>query len=208
MVEAISAINSAAASGDTAATMAALKAPAASVRSVTEECAESYTEKLAAARQHKVDSGKKDGKVHICSLYLRSLRFGYALSSLFYVNPLCTGVEDSEGWSEHRIREGANYYHNSRTGSSQWERPAEFKGQSTELNRDEIQVRKSVYVAISVWVWFLIRTAWDQYPFRFSENCTATYAHNLCTYRGIVTLYCPWFLVVQAAVTHFESAAT
>lgn len=49
-------------------------------------------------------------------------------------------MEDSEGWSEHRTREGVSYYHNSRTGESQWERPSEFKGQSQELSRDEIQV--------------------------------------------------------------------
>lgn len=55
----------------------------------------------------------------------------------------CSGVEDSEGWNEHRTREGVSYYHNSCSGKSQWEKPAEFKGQSTELNRDEIQVNKS-----------------------------------------------------------------
>ena len=53
-----------------------------------------------------------------------------------------SGVEDSEGWSEHRTREGVSYYHNSRTDASQWERPAEYKGQSQELNRDEIQVKQ------------------------------------------------------------------
>ena len=50
------------------------------------------------------------------------------------------GVEESETWSEHRTREGVSYYHNSQTGNSQWERPAEFKGQSRDLGRDEIQV--------------------------------------------------------------------
>lgn len=58
MVEAIAAINSSAASGDPAATLTALKMPAAGIRSLSEDCAGSYTEKLAAARQDKVDSGK------------------------------------------------------------------------------------------------------------------------------------------------------
>jgi hypothetical protein len=51
---------------------------------------------------------------------------------------VCAGAV---GWNEHRTREGTSYYHNPSTGVSQWERPAEFEGQSTELNRDEIQVR-------------------------------------------------------------------
>ena len=45
------------------------------------------------------------------------------------------------GWNEHRTRDGTCYYHNPSTGESQWEKPVEFEGRSTELNRDEIQVR-------------------------------------------------------------------
>lgn len=60
VVEAIAAINSAVASGNPAATMMALKTSAAGIRSLTEECADAYTEKLEAARQDKVDSA--DGK--------------------------------------------------------------------------------------------------------------------------------------------------
>ena len=58
------------------------------------------------------------------------------------------GVEDSEGWSKHKIKEGVAYFHNCRTGNSQWEEPEEFCGQSRELSREEIQVS-----ACRVWGW-------------------------------------------------------
>ena len=64
VVEAIAAINSAAASGDQGATMTALQTPAAGIRSLTEECAQAYTEKLAAARQEKVDSAGGECRVY------------------------------------------------------------------------------------------------------------------------------------------------
>lgn len=51
-------------------------------------------------------------------------------------------MEDSGGWSEHCTREGYNYYYNSQSGESQWERPEGFSGQSQELSREEIQVGK------------------------------------------------------------------
>ena len=54
---------------------------------------------------------------------------------------MCSGVDDSDGWSEHRTREGYTYYHNSRSGASQWMEHEEYKGESQELSRDEIQVR-------------------------------------------------------------------
>ena len=57
MAKAIYSINSAVASGDPSATLEALKTPTAGIRSITEECAETYVEKLAAARQEKVDAG-------------------------------------------------------------------------------------------------------------------------------------------------------
>ena len=51
-----------------------------------------------------------------------------------------SGGEGGSGWSEHRTRDGASYYHNCRSGESQWERPEDFDGQSMELSKDEIQV--------------------------------------------------------------------
>lgn len=57
VAEAICAINKAVESDDSSATVTALKASSAGIRSITDECAQAYTEKLAAARQLKVDSG-------------------------------------------------------------------------------------------------------------------------------------------------------
>ena len=65
---------------------------------------------------------------------------------------LNTGVEDSEGWSEHRTREGTNYYHNCLSGASQWERPPEYKDQSRELSREEIQVHYSKTKNLTVFI--------------------------------------------------------
>lgn len=129
MAEAISAINGAVTQGDPSTVMEALKAAPAGIRSITEECAETYVEKLAAARQEKIDTGMCWGG----RVWSGSVLNWSSLS-------LSEGVEDSEGWNEHRTKEGVSYYHNSHTGVSQWERPSEFKGQSQELNRDEIQV--------------------------------------------------------------------
>ena len=53
MAKAVSLINSAVDSGDPAATLSALQAPAASIRSVTEECATDYAESLTAAKSEK-----------------------------------------------------------------------------------------------------------------------------------------------------------
>lgn len=58
VAEAISAINSAVTLDDPSATMEALKGPPAEIRSITDECVETYVEKLAAARQEKVDTGR------------------------------------------------------------------------------------------------------------------------------------------------------
>lgn len=58
MAKAVSVINWAVESGDPAATLAALQAPAASLRSVTEECAADYTRNLNVARCEK---GGDDG---------------------------------------------------------------------------------------------------------------------------------------------------
>ncbi len=58
MAQSIAAINQALESDDPAATLEALRAPAAAVRSVTDECAETYHEKLALARQEKVEAGE------------------------------------------------------------------------------------------------------------------------------------------------------
>lgn len=49
-------------------------------------------------------------------------------------------MEEGSGWCEHRTRDGVSYYHNPRSGESQWERPEGFDGQSRELSKDEIQV--------------------------------------------------------------------
>lgn len=58
VVTAISAINGAVVGCDPVVTMATLNAPAAAIRSITDECAAAYNEKLAAARQDKLDSGE------------------------------------------------------------------------------------------------------------------------------------------------------
>lgn len=58
MVEAISAINSAVVASDATSSLTALKAGPAGIHSITDECADSYVEKLAAARQEKVDNGE------------------------------------------------------------------------------------------------------------------------------------------------------
>jgi len=51
-------------------------------------------------------------------------------------------VDDSEGWCEHRTRDGFSYYHNYLTGEHQWEKPAQYNKTSSQLSRDEVQVGK------------------------------------------------------------------
>ena len=47
----------------------------------------------------------------------------------------------SNGWTEHRTREGYSYYYNAGTSDGQWELPEGFiSGQTTDLSREEIQV--------------------------------------------------------------------
>ena len=69
MAESICAINSTVETGDPKATLMALKSYAACVRSITDDCAETYVEKLAAARQEKVESGEFPS-MYIPALYL------------------------------------------------------------------------------------------------------------------------------------------
>ncbi len=57
MAEAINAINVGVSSGDSSSTLRALQSPSAGIRSITDECAEAYHQKLEAARQNKIDSG-------------------------------------------------------------------------------------------------------------------------------------------------------
>ena len=104
MGKAISVINWAVDSGDPAATLVALQAPAANLRSVTEECAADYTMSLAEAK------GKKEG-------------------------------EEGEGWTEHRTREGHAFYYNWKSEQSQWDKPVDLPQQSSQLRREEIQVK-------------------------------------------------------------------
>ena len=61
VVKAVSAINAAVDGGDPESTLDALKAPQASIRSITEECAQTYQEKLLQARQEKVEAGRFGG---------------------------------------------------------------------------------------------------------------------------------------------------
>ena len=61
--EAVSAINRAVESSDPAATLEAIKAPTVSIRSITDECTETYLERLREARQEKVDSGEGPQRV-------------------------------------------------------------------------------------------------------------------------------------------------
>ena len=58
VVEAICAINTAVVSGDSLAILRSLTVSSAGVRSITDECAQTYLEKLAAAKQHKIDTGE------------------------------------------------------------------------------------------------------------------------------------------------------
>ena len=62
MAKAVSVINQAVESGDPEATLVALQAPAANLRSVTEECAANYTSSLAAAKKEKMEAGGDDGE--------------------------------------------------------------------------------------------------------------------------------------------------
>ena len=107
VAKAVCVINQAVESGDPEATLAALQAPAANIRSVTEECAADYTSSLAVARREKEEQGGEDG----------------------------------EGWMEHRTREGHAFYYNWRSERSQWEKPDALPEQSSQLRRDEIQVK-------------------------------------------------------------------
>ena len=61
VVKAVCAINQAVESGDSSATLVALQAPAANLRSVTEECATDYTHSLSEARSEKAERGGRDG---------------------------------------------------------------------------------------------------------------------------------------------------
>lgn len=58
MVEAICAINASLATADSMATLQSLKNPSAGIRSITDDCAEAYLEKLVAAKQYKIDTGE------------------------------------------------------------------------------------------------------------------------------------------------------
>lgn len=60
VAKAVTAINQAVESGDPAATLLALQAPSANIRSITEECAADYTSSLAAAREEKMQEGADD----------------------------------------------------------------------------------------------------------------------------------------------------
>lgn len=60
VAKAVCAINQAVESGDPAATLVALQAPAANLRSVTEECATAYTHSLSDARSEKAERGGVD----------------------------------------------------------------------------------------------------------------------------------------------------
>lgn len=62
VAKAVTSINQAVESGDPAATLLALQAPAANIRSITEECAADYTSGLAAAREEKIQEGGDDGE--------------------------------------------------------------------------------------------------------------------------------------------------
>ena len=61
VVKAVSTINAAIDSEDPEPLMEALTAPAAGIRSITAECAESYQEKLSQAKQEKVEAGRLGG---------------------------------------------------------------------------------------------------------------------------------------------------
>lgn len=116
-------INSSLATSDPATTLASLKAPELSLRSITDECADTYHEKLAAARNDK-PTGKELGK---------SLMLDYVL------------FLDESGWAEHRTRDGYKYYYNRNTEEYSWIRPDKWSGISQDLSREEIQVSNTLY---------------------------------------------------------------
>ena len=61
VAKAVSAINQAVEGGDAEATLEALKAPAANLRSITDTCAKDYASSLAQARQQKAEAGAEAG---------------------------------------------------------------------------------------------------------------------------------------------------
>ena len=58
VAQAVCSINECISGGEAAATLSALKAAPVGIRSIHDECAATYQEKLAEARQKKADSGK------------------------------------------------------------------------------------------------------------------------------------------------------
>lgn len=57
VARAVSGINSAVSANDASATMEAIKAPQVVIRSITDECTDTYLEKLRTAVQEKIDNG-------------------------------------------------------------------------------------------------------------------------------------------------------
>ena len=90
MAKAVSVINQAVDSGDPAATLMALQAPAANLRSITEECAADYTSSLAAARKEKMEDGGEDeeGWVEHCNREGHAFYYNWRSGQFQWEKPL------------------------------------------------------------------------------------------------------------------------
>ena len=49
---------------------------------------------------------------------------------------------DATGWTEHKTRDGYTCYYDNQTGEYSWEYPEGWTGVSSDLSREEIQVKK------------------------------------------------------------------
>lgn len=57
---------------------------------------------------------------------------------------LLLGGSGSE-WVRHWVRGGYHYYHNLRTKEGGWDEPTEFVQNDTQLSREEIQVKYTLF---------------------------------------------------------------
>lgn len=49
---------------------------------------------------------------------------------------------DATGWTEHKTRDGYTCYYDNQTGEYSWEYPEGWTGVSSDLSREEIQVKE------------------------------------------------------------------
>ena len=70
VARAVCSINECVGGGDAEATLVSLKASLVGIRSITDECAATYQEKLSEARQRKAESGKNEGSYYSTCVYV------------------------------------------------------------------------------------------------------------------------------------------